>query len=102
MKENDIKNAGKAITITTVLTLFIAVFEMVKYHAQAYPKDISLRIEECAAHFDVKSVQSFLQCSLHTEYCYAQRRFDSELVNQFPAIVAAQKSGVPQLWKNEE
>lgn len=29
MKENDIKNAGKAITITTVLTLFIAAFEMV-------------------------------------------------------------------------
>ncbi|MBE5871844.1 MAG: CPBP family intramembrane metalloprotease [Lachnospiraceae bacterium] len=29
MKENDIKNAGKAITITTVLTLFIATFEMV-------------------------------------------------------------------------
>lgn len=29
MKENDIKNAGKAITITTVLTMFIAAFEMV-------------------------------------------------------------------------
>ena len=29
MKENDIKNAGKAIAITTTLTLFIATFEMV-------------------------------------------------------------------------
>ena len=29
MKEKDIKNAGKALTITTVLTLFIATFEMV-------------------------------------------------------------------------
>ncbi len=28
MKENDIKNAGKALTITTVLTFFIATFEM--------------------------------------------------------------------------
>ena len=28
MKENDIKNAGKAVTITTVLTLFTATFEM--------------------------------------------------------------------------
>ena len=28
MKENDIKNTGKALTITTVLTLFIATFEM--------------------------------------------------------------------------
>ena len=28
MKENDIKNAGKALTITTVLTLFIATFEL--------------------------------------------------------------------------
>ena len=29
MKENDIKNAGKALAITTTLTLFIATFEMV-------------------------------------------------------------------------
>ncbi|MBR1508237.1 MAG: CPBP family intramembrane metalloprotease [Eubacterium sp.] len=29
MKENDIKNAGKALAITTTLTLFIAAFEMV-------------------------------------------------------------------------
>ena len=29
MKENDIRNAGKALTITTVLTLFIATLEMV-------------------------------------------------------------------------
>jgi len=29
MKDNDIKNAGRALTITTLLTLFIAAFEMV-------------------------------------------------------------------------
>lgn len=29
MKENDIKNAEKALIITTVLTFFIATFEMV-------------------------------------------------------------------------
>ena len=29
MKENNIKNAGKALTITTVLTVFIAAFEMI-------------------------------------------------------------------------
>lgn len=79
----------------------MAVFEMVKYHSQSYPEDIPLRIEECAGHFDVKTVQSSLMCSLHTEYCYAQRRFDSDLVKQFPAITAAQKNGVPQLWKDE-
>ena len=35
----------------------MAVFEMVKYHSQSYPADIPLRIEECAAHFDVTAVQ---------------------------------------------
>lgn len=78
-----------------------ATFEMVKYHSQSYPDNIPLRIEECAAHFDVKSVQPSLECSLHTEYCYTQRRFDSDLVRQFPAIISAQKNGVPQLWKDE-
>ncbi len=80
----------------------MAVFEMVKYHSQSYPADIPLRIEECAAHFDVTSVNSALRCSLHTEYSYGRRKLDSSLVKQFPAILSAQRDGVPQLWKGED
>ena len=80
----------------------MAVFEMVKYHSQSYPADIPLRIEECAAHFDVAAVRSELKRSLHTEYSYGKRKFDSGLVQQFPAITSAHKDGVPQLWKDEK
>lgn len=77
-------------------------FEMVKYHSQSYPSDIPLRIEECAAHFDITAVRSALRCSLHTEYSYGRRKLDSRLIKQFPAIRSAQKDGVPQLWKDED
>ena len=79
----------------------MAVFEMVKYHTQTYPDDIPLRAEECAAHFDITTVNAELYCSLHTEYSYGKRKFESDLVRQYPTIMASQKNGVPQLWKNE-
>jgi len=80
----------------------MAVFEMVKYHSQEYPADVPLRIEECAAHFDITKVKATLRSSLHTEYSYGKRQFNSDIVKQFPAIVDAQKDGVPQLWKDEQ
>ena len=52
----------------------MAMFEMIKYHNQAYPADIPLRTEECAAHFDITSIHSGLRWSLHTEYSYGKRR----------------------------
>lgn len=76
-------------------------FEMIKYHGQDYPADVPLRIEEIAAHFDITSVRGRLDKSLHTEYSYGKRKWDSVLVKKYPEIVAAQKDGVPQLWKNE-
>lgn len=80
----------------------MARFEMVKYHAQEYPGDIPLRYEECTAHMDISSVSAALQPSLHTEYSYGKRKFDSDLINRFPTICEAQKDGVPQLWKDEQ
>ncbi len=74
---------------------------MIKYHNQAYPDDIPLCIEEIAAHFDVQKINGQLQYSLHTEYCYGKRNFDSSLISAFPEIRASQKDGVPQLWKSE-
>jgi len=80
----------------------MSAFEMVKYHNQEYPPDIPLRIAECSANFDISSVVSELKLSLHTEYSYGKRKFDSALVMQFPAIVEAHRDSVPQLWKNKQ
>lgn len=80
----------------------MARFEMVKYHTQEYPGDIPLRYEECTAHMDISAVNATLQPSLHTEYSYGKRKFDTDLVQQFPTICEAQKDGVPQLWKSEQ
>ena len=76
-------------------------FEMIKYHNQGYPSDIPLRIQEIAANFDITSVAGNLKWSLHTEYSYGKRSFNSALIKKYPEIVAAQKDGVPQLWKND-
>ena len=80
----------------------MAAFEMVKYHNQEYPADIPLRIAECSANFDITSVKSDLRLSLHTEYSYGKRNFNSSLISRFPAIIEAQKDGIPQLWKSED
>lgn len=75
---------------------------MVKYHDQSYPADIPLHVEEVAGHFDVERIRHSLKYSLHTEYSYGKRKLESQLISSFPALVEAQKNGVPQLWKNEE
>lgn len=80
----------------------MATFEMVKYHHQTYPADIPLRIEEIAAHFDVQGINPHMGYSLHTEYSYGKRRFDSALVNKYPELIDAQKDAVPQLWRSEK
>ena len=77
-------------------------FEMVKYHNQVYPAGIDLRIEEIAAHFDATGINASLGRSLHTEYSYGKRKFDSALMKAFPALAEANKDGVPQLWKSPE
>ena len=76
-------------------------FEMIKYHGQEYPADVPLRIEEIAAHFDITKIGGQLNHSLHTEYSYGKRKFNSALIANYAEICSAQKDGVPQLWKNE-
>lgn len=76
-------------------------FEMIKYHGREYPEDIPLRIEEIAAHFDITGISGRLEKSLHTEYSYGKRKFNSALIAKYPELQIAQKDGVPQLWKNE-
>ena len=81
--------------------ILMTTFEMIKYHNREYPADVPLRTEEIAAHFDITSVKGSLEKSLHTEYSYGKRKFDSCLISNYLEILLAQKDGVPQLWKNE-
>ena len=77
-------------------------FEMVKYHDQKYPAEIPLHIEECAAHMDTVEIKAELNRSLHTEYSYGKRKFNSELMARFPILADTHKNGVSQLWYNAE
>ena len=79
------------------------IFEMVKYHGKEYPAEIVMRCEEIAAHLDINMIEpELLNYSLHTEYSYGKRKFDSTLYNETSELALAQKGGVPQLWKNEQ
>lgn len=79
----------------------MTLFEMIKYHGQEYPKDVSLRIEEIADYFDITNVRGQLKRPLHTEYSYGKRNLNSVLIANYPEICAARKDDVPQLWRNE-
>lgn len=79
----------------------MASFEMVKYHKKKYPEHIPIHFEEIAAHFDIEEINPSLGVSLHTEYSYGKRKFQSALIQRYPEIIHAQNMGVPQLWKNE-
>lgn len=78
------------------------VFEMVKYHKREYPEGIPLRIEEVACHFDIQSINPSMDYSLHTEYSYGKRKYNTELISQFPELTNSNRDGIPQLWKNEK
>ena len=79
------------------------VFEMVKYHNKEYPANIALRCEEVTSHLDICEIKFDLPFySLHTEYSYGKRNFNSSLYDKTSELVKAQKGGVPQLWKNEQ
>ena len=76
-------------------------FKMVRYHRKEYPSYIPLEMEEAAGHFDAAVPRPALPYSLHTEYSYGARTFKNSLLKKYPEIAAANKGGVPQLWKSE-
>ena len=77
-------------------------FIFVEYNNTKYPEGYISDIKEVAAHFDKDNIEVSEKYSLHTEYSYGKRKFDTELISKFPELVEAQKDGVPQLWKTEE
>lgn len=77
-------------------------FEMVKYGRWEYPADVPIRISEIAGHFDKSDIFPKQAYSLHTEYSFGSREFNSRCLNGLDVIRNSNFYGIPQLWKNRE
>lgn len=74
----------------------------VQYHKRKYPEDIVPSCQEIAAHFDSKIIEPRMNYSLHTEYSYGKRKFDSALIKEFENLISSSRKGIPQLWFNRQ
>lgn len=74
----------------------------IQYRGLRYPGDIQPRIKEVAGHFDISSIRPNKEYSLHTEYSFGERNFNSSLIKRFPNIYKSNKNGIPQLWHSQE
>lgn len=79
---------------------FLDNFMLVAYNGLSYPESYTAQIQEVAAHFDKDAIDPQCAYSLHTEYSYGKRKFNTELISKYPALISANKDGVPQLWKS--
>ena len=77
-------------------------FILVEYHDVPYPDGYEASVKEVAGHFDKDSIDVTGAYSLHTEYSYGKRNFDSVLMAQYPTLRDANKEGIPQLWKSTD
>lgn len=77
-------------------------FEMVKYGRWQYPSDIPIRVTEIAGHFDKSEIYPKGAYSLHTEYSFGSREFNSRCLNELNEIKRSNLYGIPQLWKSKE
>ena len=64
----------------------------IKYGKKEYPINIKPKIQEIAAHFDIKKISPVMNYSMHTEYSYMERK-NAHMQN---------KKGIPQLWFDEQ
>ena len=74
----------------------------VQYQKCMYPKDIKPNIYEVACHCDKKTLNIRGNYSLHTEYSFMGRKFDSEGIQKYNVICNANKKGIPMLWYSKE
>lgn len=79
---------------------FLDNFILVEYNNLSYPEGCTAQIQEVAAHFDKDAIDPKCAYSLHTEYSYGKRKFNTELISKYPALISANKDGVPQLWRS--
>ncbi|MBM6682334.1 hypothetical protein [Collinsella intestinalis] len=73
-------------------------FTFVQYRSARYPEGFAPTLTEVAAHFDRESIDVPGPYSLHTEYSYGRRRFDTERISHYPELASAHRGGVPRLW----
>lgn len=81
---------------------FLDNFILVEYNNLPYPEGYPAQIQEVAAHFDKDAIDPQRAYSLHTEYSYRKRKYNTELISKYPTLISANKDGVPQLWKSAE
>lgn len=81
---------------------FLDNFILVEYNNLPYPEGYSAQIQEVAAHFDKDAIDPQRAYSMHTEYSYGKRKYNTELIFKYPVLISANKDGVPQLWKSAE
>lgn len=72
----------------------------VKYRGINYPSHIKCLIQELAGNFDKDIIEIDSPYSLHTEYSYMKRNFNSSIIKDLVNITSAQKDNIPQLWYN--
>ena len=77
-------------------------FTLVEYNNISYPKRYVAYLQEIAGHLDKDKIEPTGAYSLHTEYSYGTRKFDSDLISKYPILCEAEKNGIPQLWYSEE
>ena len=81
---------------------FLEHFTLIRYNSVSCPEGYPAHICEVAGHFDKDAINTAGSYSLHTEYSYGKRKFDSHPVAQFSTLCTSHKNGVPQLWKSCE
>ncbi len=74
----------------------------VQYHRYKYPQHIQPAIQEVAGHFDISKLKRNGKYSLHTEYSYSHRKFNTECIKPYKHIIEANQQGIPKLWFNEQ
>ena len=77
-------------------------FVFIEYNGVLYPEGYSAQIHEVAGHLDKEAIEPSEIYSLHTEYSYGKRKFETKRIVSFPILCGANKAGVPQLWKSNE
>ena len=77
-------------------------FILVEYNGVPYPDGYAASLKEVAGHFDKCEIETTEKYSLHTEYSYGKRKFDSNIISKFEELKTSNKDGVPQLWKSNK
>lgn len=81
---------------------FLDNFILVEYDGIPYPEGYSAKLQEVAAHFDKECIAPVSTYSMHTEYSFGSRNFNTNRIAKYPTLMNAHKGGVPQLWKSSE